>query len=113
MAKKKSVTRTVYKRQQGLPDEEVAYRLVKLYFDDVANRSLKRRARLDAVINAYFYALQRIGNKEKELKEIKRIVEEEKDTEADAKEQLLLGSAGEEKEESSAEEEGESKGSVA
>jgi Holliday junction resolvasome RuvABC DNA-binding subunit len=61
----------------ALPDEEIAYRLVKLYFEDVARASLKRKVDLGAIVNAYFYALLRLGNKEKELKAIKRVVEEE------------------------------------
>jgi hypothetical protein len=78
MAKKK-VTRTVYKRTPGLPDEEVAYRLVKLYFEDVARPSVKRSIDLDSTVNAYFYTLKRIENKEKELKAVQRIVEEEEE----------------------------------
>ncbi len=78
MAKKK-VTRTVYKRTPGLPDEEVAYRLVKLYFGDIARASVRRSIDLDSTINAYFYTLKRVENKEKELKAVQRIVEEEEE----------------------------------
>lgn len=78
MAKKK-ITRTVFKRTPGLPDEEVAYRLVKLYFEDIARASVKRSIDLDSTVNAYFYTLKRIENKEKELKAVQRIVEEEEE----------------------------------
>ncbi len=87
---KKTIAGAVYTKAGGLPDEEVAYRLVKLYFEDISRPSLKRKVNLDAVINAYFYALRRIKNKEKELKTIRHIVEEkEKEMVSETKEQLI------------------------
>ncbi|MAG21887.1 MAG: hypothetical protein CL943_01095 [Candidatus Diapherotrites archaeon] len=99
MAKKKTVTRTIYKKQSGLPDEEVAYRLVKMYFEDVARTSLKRKVDLGEIVNAYFYALQRVSDREKELKAIQRVVEEEQvEMATETKEQLIPEPSKEDKE---------------
>lgn len=87
---KKVITRTVFKKASGLPDEEVAYRLAKMYFEDIASRRVKRKVTLDEVINAYFYALRRVENKEKEMKAIQKVVEEEeKEIEEETKEELI------------------------
>ena len=89
MAKRK-VIKTVFRKATGLPDEEVALRLVRLYLGEVARPKLKRTVDLDAVLNAYFYALRRVGNKEKELKAIEKIVEEEeKEIASESKQQLI------------------------
>ncbi len=89
MAKRK-VIKTVFRKPTGLPDEEVALRLVRLYLGEVARPKLKRTVDLDAVLNAYFYALRRVGNKEKELKAIEKIVEEdEKEIASESKQQLI------------------------
>ena len=42
-----------------LPDEEIAYRMIKLYFTDLVRHRHKRALTLDEVINAYLYALVR------------------------------------------------------
>ncbi len=98
MAKKKTIAKTVYKRAAGMPDEEVAYRLVKMYFEDIARQSVKRKVDLDAVINAYFYALRRIENKEKELKAMQRVVEEEEKGMAEETKEELIPEPGKEEE---------------
>ncbi len=58
-------------------DEEVAYKLVKLYFEEVARQGFKRSLDLDSIINAYLYALGRLRNKDKELGEIMHLVSSE------------------------------------
>jgi hypothetical protein len=63
-----------------IPDEEVAFRLVRLYFEEVARLGFKRKLDLDATINAYLYALQRLRNKEKEMSELKRFVDKEEES---------------------------------
>ena len=89
MAKRKAI-KTVFRKATGLPDEEVTLRLVRLYLGEVARPKLKRTVDLDAVLNAYFYALRRVGNKEKELKAIEKIVEEEeKEIASESKQQLI------------------------
>jgi len=55
-------------------DEEVAYKLVQLYFGEVARQGFKRSLDLDSIINAYLYALGRLRNKDKELGEIMHLV---------------------------------------
>ena len=77
MAKKRKITRTITKTAEPIADEEMAYRIVRLYFQEIARLGFKRKLDLDAIINAYFYALQRLHNKDKEMKAIKRVVEEE------------------------------------
>lgn len=95
MAKRK-VAKTVFRKATGLPDEEVALRLVRLYLGEVARPKLKRTVDLDSVLNAYFYALRRVGNKEKELKAIEKIVEEEEKEIASESKQQLIPAPGEE-----------------
>ena len=59
-------------------DDEVAFRIVRLYFEEIARLGFKRQLDLDQIINAYFYALKRLGNKESEIKKaVEKIVKEE------------------------------------
>ena len=58
-----------------ITDEELSYRLVKLYFDEIARLGVKRSLDLDAVMQAYYYTLDKLKNKEIE---IIRIMEKEK-----------------------------------
>lgn len=60
-------------------DEEVAFRIVRLYFEEIARLGFKRQLDIDQIINAYFYALKKLGNKDAAMKEaVRKIVEEEK-----------------------------------
>ena len=45
-----------------ITNDEIAYRLVKLYFDEVARLGVKRSLDLDAVMQAYYYTLERLNN---------------------------------------------------
>jgi hypothetical protein len=63
----------------SVSDEEIAYRLVSLYFEEIARLGFKRTLSLDAIMNAYFYALERLRNKEKELAAVRRFIEAEED----------------------------------
>ncbi len=59
-------------------DEEVAFRIVRLYFEEIARLGFKRQLDLDQIINAYFYALKKLENKEELTKKaIQKIVKEE------------------------------------
>ncbi len=49
-------------------DEEVAFRIVRLYFEEVARLGFKRTLDLDQMINAYFYTLKRLKGKDASLK---------------------------------------------
>lgn len=51
----------------ALPDEEVALRIIKLYFEEIARKGLKKQLDLDEITDAYFHILGRLKNKEKEL----------------------------------------------
>jgi len=61
----------------GLPDEEVACRLVKLYVEEAMRLGDKRKMDLDTIINAYFYSLQRLKRKEEELSALEELVDKE------------------------------------
>ncbi|MBT4870757.1 MAG: hypothetical protein HON47_04235 [Candidatus Diapherotrites archaeon] len=45
-------------------DEEVAFRVVRLYFEEIARLGFKRQLDLDQMINAYFYTLKKVKDKE-------------------------------------------------
>jgi len=57
-----------------LCDEEIALKMLDVYFTEVARHGLKRTLTLDEVINSYFYSLIRVRRKAVELKEVKDIV---------------------------------------
>jgi len=62
-----------------MKDEEVALKIVRLYFQEVARLGFKRQLDLDQMINSYFYALKKLKNKEDAMKKItQQIVREEK-----------------------------------
>lgn len=63
--------------EENLSHEEVAVRLTRLYFEEIARLGFKRRLDFDAIINAYYYCLQRLQNKDKELEVMRKIVERE------------------------------------
>ncbi len=74
----KTVTKSSHSMMDGdVPNEEVAMRLTKLYFEEIARLGFKRRLDFDAIINAYYYCLQRLGNKSKEMEVMRKIVERE------------------------------------
>lgn len=60
-----------------VPDEEIALRIVKLYFEEIARIGFKRNLTLDSILNAYFYALHKLQNKDKEMKRISEMIAEE------------------------------------
>jgi hypothetical protein len=73
-----------------LPDEEMAFRMVKLYFEEVARLGFKRTLDLDAIINAYFYSLARLKRKEQEIKLIKeKVLKEEAELAEESKGDLF------------------------
>jgi hypothetical protein len=62
-----------------MKDEEVALKIVRLYFQEVARLGFKRQLDLDQMINSYFYALKKLKNKEATMKKMtEQIVKEEK-----------------------------------
>lgn len=50
---------------------------MKLYFEEIARIGFKRNLSLDSILNAYFYALHKLKNKDKEMKKLSRLIEEE------------------------------------
>jgi len=62
-----------------IPDEEMAFRLVKLYVEEISQRGEKRRMGLDTIINAYFYTLIRLRKKKQEMEIIEEAVEREEE----------------------------------
>jgi hypothetical protein len=63
----------------GMNDDEIAFRIVRLYFEDVARLGFKRSLDLDQMINAYFYVLKRLKEKESIMKKVTaEVVKEEK-----------------------------------
>jgi len=53
-----------------MKDDEVALKIVHLYFEEIARLGFKRQLDLDQIINAYFYTLKRLGGKDEALKKI-------------------------------------------
>jgi len=45
-------------------DEEVAFRIVRLYFEEIARLGFKRQLDLDQILNSYFYTLKKVTDKE-------------------------------------------------
>jgi len=73
-----------------LANEEVASRILRIYFREVARLGYKRRLSLDEVINAYYYTLSRLGGKEKSMEKlVEKVKEEESELKTETKEELL------------------------
>ncbi len=63
----------------GLNNEEIAARIVGIYFEEIARLGFKRTLGLDEVINAYYYAFSRLQNKESAMKAaLEKVLKEEK-----------------------------------
>jgi len=60
-----------------MEDDELAFRLVELYVQEVSKGHEKRQMGLDTLLNAYFYALLRINRKNKEMSALSRAVDRE------------------------------------
>jgi len=56
-------------------DEEVAFRVVRLYFEEIARLGFKRQLDLDQIINAYFYVLRKVKDKDAAMKRIIKEIE--------------------------------------
>jgi len=90
MAKKKLKSGVKIHSTSSISDEEIALRMVKLYFAEVARLGFKRSLDLDAIINAYFYSMARLKRKDKEMKLIEdKVLSEEKEMAEETKEELF------------------------
>lgn len=75
---------------EKLSNEEIASRLVGIYFREVARLGYKRSLTLDETINAYYYALSKLGNKEKAMAKVRQeVIEDEQEMKAESKEELF------------------------
>ena len=73
-----------------LSDEEVASRIVSVYFKEIARLGFKRTLGLDEVINAYYYALSRLKNKDVAMKcALEKVLKEEKAILKETKKELV------------------------
>lgn len=76
--------------KKTVSDEEVAFKIVNIYFEEIARLGFKRSLDLDAIINAYFYTLQRVKDKDKLLSEMgKKVMEEESRLKTQSKEEMI------------------------
>lgn len=60
-----------------MEDDELAFRLVELYVQEVSKGHEKRQMGLDTLLNAYFYALLRINRKNREMSALSKAVDRE------------------------------------
>ncbi len=77
-------------KAQALSDEDVALKIVELYFEEIARLGIKRLLDLDSIINSYYYTLSRIVKKEQELETAAKAVKcEEKKIATETKKELI------------------------
>lgn len=75
---------------KGLSNEEVAARLVQVYFKEIARLGYKRRLTLDETINAYYYVLSKLQNKSRGMEKVKKeVLEDEEELKTETKEELF------------------------
>ena len=73
-----------------LSNEEVAARIVQIYFKEIARLGYKRTLTLDETINAYYYVLSKLGNKKVLLEEVKKkVIRDEKELASETKEEAI------------------------
>ncbi len=65
--------------KKTISDEEIAIGIVGIYYEEILHRGAKRRLDFDAIINTYFYVLDKLGKKDEMLALMKtKVVIEEK-----------------------------------
>ncbi|MBI4043400.1 MAG: hypothetical protein HY393_01170 [Candidatus Diapherotrites archaeon] len=74
-SKSLSATGPMHVSTVQVSEEELALKIVHLFFEEVARTGFKRTLTLDAMINAYFYTLGRLKNKSKEMAIVSKLVE--------------------------------------
>ena len=73
-----------------LCNEEIAARLVRMYFKEIARLGYKRSLSLDETINAYYYALSRLQNRPVEIERAKKkVLKEEAELKTETKQELF------------------------
>lgn len=79
----------------GLANEEIAARIVAIYFKEVARAGFKRSLSLDETMNAYYYVLSKLGNPKECIEEARRkAMVDEKLLASETKEQAIPSAAG-------------------
>lgn len=74
----------------SLSNEEVATKIVQIYFKEIARLGYKRSLKLDEVINAYYYTLSKLKSKNQIMEIVmKKVVETEKKLGTETKEELV------------------------
>jgi hypothetical protein len=76
----------------AIPDEQMAFKIVQLYVEEVSQRGEKRQMGLDTIINAYFYTLLRLKKKRQEMGMMEPAVEKEEAELAEGVEELSFES---------------------
>jgi RNA polymerase sigma-54 factor len=77
-------------KSNPLSDEEVAFEILNIYFEEVARRGLKRQLDFDSIINAYFYVLEKVKKKDTMLSSVKEsVVKEETRLLTQTKEEVI------------------------
>lgn len=75
---------------KGMSNEEVAAKLVQIYFKEIARLGHKRRLTLDETINAYYYTLSKIQNKSQGMNQVKNeVIEDEQELKTETKDELF------------------------
>ena len=74
----------------GLSNEDVAARIVQIYFKEIARLGYKRTLTLDETINAYYYVLSKLGNKKVLIEEVKqKVIRDERELASETKEEAI------------------------
>jgi len=75
---------------KSLTDEEIALKIVEIYFEEIVRSGTKRKINFDSLINSYFYVLEKINNKDEMLTSLKEQVEiEEENLLEQSKEEII------------------------
>ncbi len=73
-----------------LSNEEIAAKVVQIYFKEIARLGYKRKLTLDETINAYYYVLSRLQNKGFELEKAKKkVLRDEADLKTETRDELF------------------------
>ena len=73
-----------------LGNEEIAARIVQIYFKEIARLGYKRTLTLDETINAYYYVLSKLGNKKVLLEEVRqKVLRDERELASETKEEAI------------------------
>jgi hypothetical protein len=75
---------------QSLSNEEIAARIVGIYFKEVARLGFKRSLTLEETMNSYYYVLSKLGNPKECIEAVKnKVVVDEKLLASKTKEEAI------------------------